>query len=229
MRTLAVGDIHGGFKALVQALERASFDPHNDRLISLGDVCDGWSQTRETIEYFRTLPNLIFIRGNHDLWTQEWMETGVAHTEHLRQGGQATLDSYREGVPESHRRVFQSARPFYLDGNHQLFIHAGFEPDVPLEEQDEDRFYWDRSLYMAAAHCKDAFYIPEFTRVFIGHTPTLKVRRDATPIIWGNLINLDQGAGWEGRLTVMDVNSLDYWQSDRVMDLYPGESGRLYP
>ncbi|NOZ75694.1 MAG: serine/threonine protein phosphatase [FCB group bacterium] len=227
MRILAVGDIHGGFKALLQALERARFTPQSERLISLGDVCDGWSQTRETIEYLRTLPNVILIRGNHDLWTQNWMETGLAHAEHRRQGGQATLDSYRGGIPENHRQFLQAAQPYHVDENNQLFVHAGFEPDVSLEKQDVDRFYWDRSLYMAAAHQKEKFHIPEFTRVFIGHTPTLKVQPDATPVIWGNLINLDQGAGWEGRLTVMDVNSLEYWQSDRVMDLYPGEPGRL--
>ena len=40
MRRLVVGDIHGGYKALMQVLERANFD-QNDMLITLGDLCDG--------------------------------------------------------------------------------------------------------------------------------------------------------------------------------------------
>ena len=37
-RTLVVGDIHGAYKALLQVLERACFNPQTDTLIALGDV-----------------------------------------------------------------------------------------------------------------------------------------------------------------------------------------------
>ena len=40
-RTLVVGDIHGGLKALEQALERANVTD-KDKLIFLGDYVDGW-------------------------------------------------------------------------------------------------------------------------------------------------------------------------------------------
>ena len=46
MRKLVVGDIHGGYKALLQILERANVTPE-DRLIFLGDYVDGWSQSAE--------------------------------------------------------------------------------------------------------------------------------------------------------------------------------------
>ncbi|WP_217707033.1 metallophosphoesterase [Pedobacter ghigonis] len=39
-RTLVIGDIHGGLKALIQLLERASVTKQ-DRLIFLGDFVDG--------------------------------------------------------------------------------------------------------------------------------------------------------------------------------------------
>ncbi len=32
--------------------------------------------------------------------------------------------------------------------------------------------------------------------------------------------NLDTGAGWEGKLTVMNVDTKEYYQSDPVEDLY---------
>ena len=39
MRTLVIGDIHGGLKALEQVLERANVTPE-DKLIFLGDYVD---------------------------------------------------------------------------------------------------------------------------------------------------------------------------------------------
>ncbi len=39
--------------------------------------------------------------------------------------------------------------------------------------------------------------------------------------------NLDTGAGFTGPLTLMDVDSKVYWQSDEVHTLYPGEDPRV--
>lgn len=47
-RTLVVGDIHGGLKALEQILERANVTD-KDKLIFLGDYVDGWSESSQVI------------------------------------------------------------------------------------------------------------------------------------------------------------------------------------
>ena len=49
-RTLAIGDIHGGLKALKQVLERANVN-ENDKLIFLGDYVDGWSESSQVIQF----------------------------------------------------------------------------------------------------------------------------------------------------------------------------------
>lgn len=49
-RTLVIGDIHGGFKALKQVLERALVST-SDTLIFLGDYVDGWSESPEVIDF----------------------------------------------------------------------------------------------------------------------------------------------------------------------------------
>ena len=54
-RTLAIGDIHGGFKAFTQVLERAAVT-ENDTLIFLGDYVDGWSESSEIIQFLLNLP-----------------------------------------------------------------------------------------------------------------------------------------------------------------------------
>ena len=82
-RTLVIGDIHGGYKSLLQVLQRCNFSVKGDLLICLGDYVDGWSETAEVIEYLLELESLcthkpIFLRGNHDAWCQEWLNYGIA-------------------------------------------------------------------------------------------------------------------------------------------------------
>ena len=67
-RTLVIGDIHGGLRALHQIFDRANVSKE-DTLIFLGDYVDGWSESPQTIDFLINLgkkQNCIFIRGNHD-------------------------------------------------------------------------------------------------------------------------------------------------------------------
>ena len=45
------------------------------------------------------------------------------------------------------------------------------------------------------------------------------------PITAANVLNLDTGAGWGGRLSMVDINSGELFQSDMVTDIY-GYRGR---
>lgn len=42
-RRFCIGDIHGAYLAFKQLLDDVNFDYENDKLISLGDIVDGWS------------------------------------------------------------------------------------------------------------------------------------------------------------------------------------------
>ena len=67
-RTLVIGDIHSGLKALEQVLLRAEVSS-TDRLIFLGDYVDGWSTAVETVDFlmdFEKTHECVFLRGNHD-------------------------------------------------------------------------------------------------------------------------------------------------------------------
>ena len=68
-RTLVIGDIHGGLKAVHQVFEKANVT-HADKLICLGDYVDGWSESAQTIDHVIGLSkqqSCIFIKGNHDV------------------------------------------------------------------------------------------------------------------------------------------------------------------
>ena len=43
-RVYAIGDIHGNYRGLMQALERSGIDREKDELIVLGDVVDGYPE-----------------------------------------------------------------------------------------------------------------------------------------------------------------------------------------
>jgi serine/threonine protein phosphatase 1 len=64
-----------------------------------------------------------------------------------------------------------------------------------------------------------------YPEIFIGHTPVTKIGEDV-PTRRATVWNIDTGAGFAGRLSIIDADSKEYWQSDPLPDLYPGEKGR---
>jgi len=223
-RVFVIGDIHGAYRALRQCLERSHFDYENDHLICLGDVSDGWPETRASIDELMRLKNLTYILGNHDWWTLEWMLHGtIEHVWHS-QGGKATIDSYREGVPPAHIKFLSDALLYYKYKN-KLFVHAGIDPFIPLEQQDRHTFLWDRSLAsLALSKYENSSQgkLSSFDEIYIGHTPI----HYPTPIMSLGVWLMDTGAGWSGTLSMMDVDTKDMFISDPVPSLYPGIEGR---
>lgn len=94
MRTLVLGDVHGAYKALKQVLERSKFDYKKDKLIFLGDVVDGWPETKKCVDEFLKIKNLVFVLGNHDDWFLRFIKWSEMPEIWLSQVGIATLESY---------------------------------------------------------------------------------------------------------------------------------------
>ena len=110
MKVFAIGDIHGAYKALVQCLERSGFDYEKDRLIVLGDVCDGYSGVKQCIDELLRIKHCDFIIGNHDLWTLDWAKQGDMPEIWTSQGGNQTIASYGGGpMPQEHIDFLKNA------------------------------------------------------------------------------------------------------------------------
>lgn len=229
MRSFVVGDIHGAARALEQVWERAGFDPEEDRLICLGDVCDGWPEVRTAIDLLLSVHKLVYILGNHDYWALQWMKTGDIPPLWTPQGGKATIKSYHpHGVDESHIRLLENARTYYIEDG-ACFVHGGFDPAKPLKEHTVEELLWDRTLVMRAMDLIDREDIQTLTpykAVYVGHTPTLNYGFDQ-PINIHELWMMDTGAGWQGRLSMMDLTTGMIFQSDPVPQLYPNDRGRF--
>jgi serine/threonine protein phosphatase 1 len=215
LKTFVIGDIHGALKLLLQCLKFSNFDKSQDRLICLGDVCDRGNQVKECIDELLTIPNCIYILGNHDAWALEWAIHGIPPEGWLEQGGAQTVKSYKKtGVPKEHIQFLTEAPVYFVDHD-RLFVHAGFDPQCPVEETPKQTLLWDRSLLKKAQEmCLTApdYKFGNYNEVFIGHTPTINFG-SSKPQQFCNIWALDTGAGWGARLTIMDVDTKQFWQS----------------
>lgn len=240
-RTLVVGDIHGGLKALKQVLQRAEVSSE-DKLIFLGDYVDGWSESADVLAFLMKLQRqseCVFVKGNHDQWCEDWLRSSDAESLWLFHGGQSTVDSYEKFEREDRFRqlnFLESMVNYYLDEKNRLFIHAGFSSMHGVEKEHyESNYSWDRTLWELALTMKESnitedspFYPKRFrhySEIFIGHTPTTDYGID-TPIQASILTNVDTGAAFKGKLTIMDIDTKTFWQSDDLPSLYPNEKGR---
>ncbi|WP_037318087.1 metallophosphoesterase family protein [Salegentibacter sp. Hel_I_6] len=239
-RSIAIGDIHGGLKALIQLLEKIELTPE-DELIFLGDYVDGWSDSANVVSYLIDLARqntCIFLRGNHDDLTHKWLVTGNLNEKWLEHGGQSSIDAYRNFSSEEknqHIEFYEQMLNYYVDKKNRLFVHAGFtNQHGPEQEYHETGFYWDRTLWeMALSLDKnikpDDINYPKrlqiFEEIFIGHTPVTRINKDE-PVKKANIWNVDTGAAFMGKLSAIDVNSKEIWQSEPVFKLYPNEEGR---
>lgn len=253
-RTFVMGDIHGAHKALMQCFERSGFDYAKDRLIQLGDIVDGHQEAFECVEELLKLKELISIKGNHDVWFKDFMDSGY-HPMQWRYGGGATIISYLRNVlpdgviipkggsfktslnardiPATHLDFFANQILYYVDPENRLFVHAGYDPRLRFEDQEESAYYFDRSLWTNAverSRSPQSNILVErtmdFNKIFIGHTATTYWDTDL-PMEALHITNLDTDAGHDGKLTIMDVNTKEYWQSDRLPTLYPAHFGDL--
>lgn len=262
-RTFVIGDIHGGYKGLIQVLKQSEFDYDNDILISLGDLADGWSETHLVIEELIKIKNLILLKGNHDVWTLQGFSSlyredmyiedrecfnlsdqyytpnflkrtgdGVSWYAH---GGLSTKKAY-ENLPRevlySHFKFLANALTYYIDDDNRLFAHAGPNPalnGIGLKEADEWDFYWNRRFWMLA---DSGYNVGKYWKeVYIGHTPTIRstksIEDNTKPLKRANVWNMDTGACFTGKISLMDIDTKELYQSSILRRLYPDEPGRM--
>lgn len=242
-RTLVIGDIHGGLRALHQIIERADVSKE-DTLIFLGDYVDGWSQSPQVIDFLLDLnqkQNCIFIRGNHDELLLDWLKGNTKEIDEpmwFKHGGEATVKAYSsvsDAKKKAHIEFLESLQNYYLDDQNRLFVHAGFTNMNGVKyEYFPKLFYWDRTLWETALALNenldsDSLLYPRrlnlYSEIYIGHTPVTRIG-EVVPIQKACVWNVDTGAAFLGPLTIMNVDSKQFWQSEPLPHLYPTEKGR---
>lgn len=226
LRRFVIGDIHGHYNEMMDLFGKVRFDYERDLLISLGDLVDRGPDPLKVIGSLTKIRRFIHVLGNHDDWCLQYLMTGIKGEDWISQGGESTIKAYEE-YPEKkpeHLAFFRKALLYFIDNGNRLFVHGGFNPQVPfhLQKDNKDLLVWDRSLILTVLDNKQLNKVfGEFSEIFVGHTPTLFAGK-TSPIHIGNIWMLDTGIYLSGRLTLMDIDTKEYWQSPRTKNYFSG-------
>jgi serine/threonine protein phosphatase 1 len=228
---IQLGDVADGWHEVYECVEELLSIKN---LISIKGNHDDWF-----LEWLKT-------DKHPDQWKQGGEGTLKSYTSKLgfgygpmSSGGWDVLDSRKLqtgmtpiDIPASHKEFWYSQIPYYKDDKNNIFVHGGFNRHWLIEEQPAYILWWDRDLFYAALSVgKDnnnrvlKFKEDDLNDIFIGHTATTYWKTNK-PMFADRVINIDTGAGWKDKLTIMDVDTKEYWQSDMASDLYPNEKGR---
>jgi serine/threonine protein phosphatase 1 len=215
-RTIAIGDIHGCSAALRVLLDALTPDS-DDTVITLGDYVDRGPDSKGALDQLIGLSDrcrLVPLLGNHE----EMLLASLASSRNLelwlRCGGVETVRSYgwapggqRRGladlVPGRHQEFLFGCRPYHETETH-LFMHAGYVPDLAMEDQPTEALRWrvtDAST--SAPHRSGKVAI-------VGHTP----QKSGKVLDLGFLKCIDTNCYRGGWLTALEVTSDQVWQAD---------------
>jgi serine/threonine protein phosphatase 1 len=210
-RTIAIGDIHGCSRALA-ALVRALAPTSEDLLVVLGDYIDRGPDSRGVVEMLIELSRrcrLVPLMGNHEELLLDARAGRFPLEWWMILGGAATFKSYGAGadfgrIPTEHVRFIEGSVD-YLDTATHIFLHANYEPDLPLPEQTSSTMRW-RSLNetIPGPHGSGK-------TVVVGHTP----QKEGEILDLKHIKCIDTccyGGGW---LTALDVDTSEVWQASR--------------
>ena len=215
-RVIAIGDVHGCATALKALLDEIA-PTFDDLIIPLGDYIDRGPNSRGVIDQLIELETTCRLRpllGNHELMMLAVVEpklnqkplSGADLAFWMQCGGDMTLDSYGhnlEDIDLPHLDFLNRCHRYFELDDH-LFMHANYDPQLPLNRQTESVLFWEHILPTPpTAHCSGK-------TVVLGHTPQIS----GSPLDLGHLKAIDTyccGGLW---LTAHDITSGKVWQAN---------------
>ncbi len=225
-RVYAIGDIHGcdrELDALIAMIEAddAARGPMTTTLVFLGDYVDRGPASAAVLWRLIRLkldrPDTRFLIGNHE---EMFIEALAGEPKPLRLftrvGGRETILSYGMStqdydladydalletmltlVPAAHREFLAALEEMVVIGDY-AFVHAGVNPEMPLDEQRPRELRWMREPFLS--HRKPLEKI-----IVHGHT----IVDTAAPN--GVRFPIDTGAYLTGILTAVGLENGDHW------------------
>ena len=147
MKTIVVGDIHGCFEEFQALLSQCKRQPE-DQVISVGDLVDRGPDPRSVVEFFMNDSNAHAILGNHED-NHIRIRKGNLEASLSQAICKTQLGSFYDDAVD----YFESL-PLYLQAHECLIVHAGFVPNVPIEQQPRNAFLRGRMPWMKSHYDK---------------------------------------------------------------------------
>jgi serine/threonine protein phosphatase 1 len=210
MRELAIGDIHGcarSFSALLEVLK----PERTDTIVLLGDYIDRGPDSCEVLDMILELNQrctVIALAGNHEKMLLQARSESDMLREWLRQGGQATLDSYLQSgypggidtIPARHWRFLLEQTLDYWETDNCIFVHATIDPELDLHEQPDFLLFW-QSFADPTIHKSGR-------QIICGHTS----QKSGLPAVFDRGVCIDTWACGGGWLTCFDTGQQTFIQ-----------------
>ncbi|WP_114416307.1 metallophosphoesterase [Marinospirillum perlucidum] len=194
-RDFVVGDLHGYFQSLEEALARVDFNPQQDRLFAVGDLIDRGPDSLLCLNLLHQ-PWFFSVQGNHERFLLRSLQGDLeARRIWLANGGRWSLEVTPAQLQEAAELIL-THMPLALEiplGDYRLgLVHA----EVPEDDWDHLRFRAeeaDSDLIEALTTCRNRLRqelthpVAHIDRVACGHT---LVER---PTRLGNVCYLETG------------------------------------
>ena len=210
-RDFAVGDIHGWFSELEQALQAVRFDAARDRLFALGDLVDRGPESARMLDWLEK-PWFHAVRGNHEVMAcAALLGSADDMAFHIRHGG-AWLHELDEATQARCARAMQ-ALPLAIEvptaSGPVALVHA----DLPTDDWQDLRqsLLAGRLTPREASHCvwsieryRHRYAAPVRGARAVAHGHITLPR----PLTLGNVHYIDTKGGYaDKRYTLLTLNA----------------------
>lgn len=206
-----VGDIHGCYEQLMEALEKIKFNPDVDRLISVGDLVD---RGPDSVKCLNLLKETWFhaVFGNHeDMMIKSFRHEWSTYN-YVQNGGKWFFHlPYEE--QEQLVLLADAKMTLVIEVETDIGIIGVIHANAPDDWQkyhrlNNDEDFFDDNLVEDTIWGRRRIYGGQDGRVngidyvIVGHTPV----EDVT--VLDNIVYIDTGAVYDGSLTILSVNEV---------------------
>lgn len=206
-----VGDIHGCYEQLMEALEKIKFNPDVDRLISVGDLVDRGPDSVKCLNLLKE-PWFHAVSGNHeDMMIKSFRREWPTHN-YIQNGGKWFFHLLYE-EQEQLVLLADTKMPLVIEVETDIgtigVIHANAPDDWQKYHQlNDDEDFFDDALVEDTIWGRRRIYGNQSGRVkgidyvVVGHTPV----EDVT--VLDNIVYIDTGAVYNNSLTILSVDEV---------------------
>lgn len=203
-----MSDIHGAYDSFLKMLKKISFS-EEDILYIIGDIPSRGEQTFELLDFVMDKPNIVHIKGNHELFLQLYLENNVRmQTLYGLFGGAKVIRDIEKmsGEQRERYRDYLKKLPLYkeirVNDKEYVLTHSGYMADEePIMKTDKtvdivaSIIRWGSSNEYEYLISNDLHYIPasiKFPFMIVGHYPTENLGSKGI-YIGKRYINIDNG------------------------------------